>query len=497
MASTRYLRPTGRIWWLAARRLWRQNTALLPMWAIIVAIPLYRIVHLPAEGGAAYLSFLATCATLTALLVPVRLRAWSVLESRRFDLLPLTALTRTLLRQAFGNPFRLLLVGSVWTLSAAGVLRLSLGATRTLLELVQLTGWSLAGVVAIEIAEERLRHRSSIVLNGALRAMLVASLVILVRFDQIHLWLTNGTIPIPHGVAAALLLGGRAALGWEVITLAASLLTTGALLLVARAVAHRYAACPPRERRTVTLAAPITALARALSPRSPASLAKELGHTVRALPFWLAHGWLFVVSAAATSGKNPALLSAAFFLWMSAAYNILGLDVPMGGLIRYELVPRPLSRTLAFRHAAILATGTLTALAALLVVAALGGLSGPRAADASPLAYVIWFAYGASTFLLVTTTGDWISAREPRAIGLRRIPRNGRGAGKAGSLLLLFIALGLTLAASAVLVMAWSAALSALEIGAAISGTPLLAISLATLTQFGLYALRLRISSRR
>lgn len=237
---------------------------------------------------------------------------------------------------------------------------------------------------------------------------------------------------------------------------------------------------------------PTRAVARAIAPHAAASFGKELGLLTRVRVYWISYAYFFVISAAVFSARNPSLFAITFLLWMGTGYNTLGPDVPLGGLLRYEIMPRPLKVTLAMRHAAVLVVSVMTAAAAFGFVVALGGLGGtePISVETSFSAYFTWFTYGASLFLLSTITGDWMSAREPRAIGLRSMNQGGMGAGTATSSILWFVAFVGTLAISGLLVIGAAMGLGALGAHTDEPGNFLLALLVASIIQLGLYGYR-------
>ncbi|MGI8507871.1 MAG: hypothetical protein ACR2MQ_00940 [Gemmatimonadaceae bacterium] len=435
---------------------------------------------------------LTAAALILALLAPSLLRVGSVLDSRRFEILPLQPFVVLLARPVFGNPFRLILTIFVLLVCGAGIAHLPLPAEQTVLEILKLLGWVLSGLVAVEIVEEVLRRTSSLLLYAVVLLLLAASLLVLAALRTVRVLLGTGSFPVMHGPMSSVLIGSDAGARWEVAAAVAPFLLFVALVTIGKVVAEKFRALPPRTSQTRVWVRPIPAVARLVAPRATASFGKELGLVIRVRVYWIGYVYFFAVSAAAFSARNPSLFAIAFLFWMAAGYNTLGPDVPMGGLLRYDLMPHVLKRTLAMRHAAVLAVSALTAAAAFGFVALIGSVGGtePRSVETSPRAYVTWLVYGASLFLLSTIMGDWVSAREPRAIALRSVVQGGVGAGTAASGIIGFVAFAGTLATSGILIVSAAMTLGALGARTDTPGNFLLAILVVSLVQIGLYAYR-------
>lgn len=477
---------------MATRRLWHQNTVLPFVFAGFAFIVMVDLTRTPAINGGVYLSVLTAAALTMALLAPSLLRVGSVLESRRFEILPLQPFVVLLARPVFGNPFRLLLTIFVLLGCGAGITHLPLLPEQTVLELLKLLGWVLSGLVAVEIVEEILRRTSSILLYAVVLLLLAASLLVLAALRMVRVLLGTGSFPVMHGPMSSALIGSDAGWRWKVTAAIAPFLLFIALFTIGKAVTEKFRALPPRTGQTRAWVRPIRAVTRVVAPRAPASFGKELGLVTRVRVYWIGYVYFFAISAAAFSARNPSLFAIAFLFWMAAGYNTLGPDVPMGGLVRYDLMPCFLKRTLAMRHAAILVVSALTAAVAFVFVALVGNVGGtePRSVETSPGAYVTWFVYGASLFLLSTIMGDWFSAREPRAIGLRSVIQGGAGAGTAASGIIGFVAFAGTLATSGILIIGAAMTLGALGAHTDKPGNFVLAILVVSLVQLGLYGYR-------
>ena len=482
----------ARLWWLATRRLWRQNTILPFAFAGLAFTVVVDLARTPAVNGGAYLSLLTVAALLTALLAPILFHAGSVLDSRRFEILPLRPFVVLLARPVFGNSFRLLLTIFVLFACGTAIAHLPLPPDQTALEVLKLLGWVLSGLAVVVIFEEILRRGSSILMYAVKLLLLAFSLPVLAAPRTVRVLLRSGSFPKLHGPLSSVLIGSDAGVRWEVAAALAPFLLFVALVAIGKAVTEKFRALPPRTGQTKAWVRPIRAVARLVAPRATASFGKELGLLIRVRAFWIGYVYFFAVSAAAFSAKTPSLFAIAFLFWIAAGYNTLGPDVPMGGLLRYDLMPRVLKRTLTMRHAAVLAVSAVTAAAAFGFVALVGSVGGSerRSVETSPSAYVTWLLYGASLFLLSTIMGDWVSAREPRPIGLRSVVQGRVGAGTAASGLVGFVALAGTVATSGILIVGAAMTLGALGANTDEPGNFLLAVLVASLVQIGLYAYR-------
>lgn len=229
-------RVIARLWWIAARRLWRKNTILPFVFAALALIVVVDLTLIPTVNGGAYLSVLTVTALTIALLAPSQLRAGSVFESQRFELLPFQPFVVLLLRAVFGNIFRILLTIFVLLGCGIGITHLSLPPEQTGLELLKLLGCGLAGLLVIEIIEGILRRTSSILLHAAVLTLLVASLAVLAALRRIRPLISAGTFPTMHGPMSSVFIGGDAGLRWELAAAAAPFVLFLALLRVGKMI---------------------------------------------------------------------------------------------------------------------------------------------------------------------------------------------------------------------------------------------------------------------
>jgi hypothetical protein len=223
-----------------------------------------------------------------------------------------------------------------------------------------------------------------------------------------------------------------------------------------------------------------TARLLAWIPLRPA-LVKELAVVLRVVVLRVNYLWIPLVTAAALYGGAPFLLAGLFLWWIGAAYNLLGPDVPRGGLVRYQLLPRSLASVFRARHAAIVLVSVILVGVAVLLVGIGGVWRPPRTGPPSPLAYPLWGMYGMTLFLLFTVTSDRISLRSPRTISMRGVIEEGTATVTFAETVLRFLSLAGTAATAAAILAGWVA-----------SSGLLTGVLLAALTHAGIYALHLR-----
>lgn len=474
----------ARIWWLSARRRWRQNSFLL---VIALGITVVHGYHTLALETAGQLSLLFGAALAVAVFLPVQLRSESILASPRFALLPYTPRFLFLLRPLFGNPFRVLLAVPALGWGITGLLWLGKG--NAVAEALQLFGWTLLGMVAAEIVDESLRRRPSLLVYQAALLVFAFASAVLAEFGELRIWADALDVHL-KGAASALLVAGNAGMVAEVLLALVLFGACAALLALGRRLAERWQYAMPGDEPRIRFAHTVTATARRVAPWAPASLTKELAMVLRVVLMRINYLWIIAVTGITLYAGAPFLLAAAFGLWIGLAYNLLGPDVPEGGLTRYHLLPTPLSRIFAFRHLAIMLVSLGCAVGTALVAGGLGWWKLPVAGAATPLAYPAWLLYGASLFLLFAVTGDYISEKFPKRIAVRNLLEENDPPGGWGQGVITLFALGATgLLAGAVLV-GWAAVPLVTSGNSAMR--VLAALPLAALTHGGIYMLHLR-----
>jgi hypothetical protein len=484
-----HARGIRRVWWLATTRLWRHNTVILPVAILFTILNAYDALRMPTRNGLVYVTLLTASALGTALLLPLYLRAGSIFDSRRFDLLPIPPFLIFVLRPIFGNPLRLLLTASVLVWCSVGLAQVAPTPLRAALAILQLVGLVLCGTIAVEILEDLLRRWSSMVLSLLVLCAGFVALVVFGTMSRIRVVLSKETLVLPPAVTAALLRQTDKPIVSELLAAIVPFVVAAFLLALAKAITDGIAARPPRERAVYTLTSPVAVVAGILNPRSPGSFGKELAVTLRILTFWPCHVWVLVAGFLAATSGTPSVLAASFFLWSAAAYNLLGPDVPMGGLARYSLLPGRIDTVLRRRHAAVVVTALGVTLVGLCTAAALHGrLPGETYLVAA--GYLGWLLYAASTFLLSTVTGDWFSMRQPRGISVRSLMQRASGAGTASMGLTLFVAYFGTYVLSGIIALLWLAAARRIGLQDGSGSQLLLVLSFTTVTQYGVYLSR-------
>jgi hypothetical protein len=460
--------PLARIWWLSTQRRWRQNSFLL---AIALGISATHGYHTWGLQSPAQLTLLFGVALGVAMFLPALIRTENILANPRFTLLPYTPRFLFLLQPVFGNPLRFVLAASALTWGAVGLILLGRSAAEWVLELPRLLGWTLVGLALAEVIEQWLRRRASVLVYMAAVLAGISALRVLVGFASVRA--VAGELE-QHAVGPwrALLLGGGAPLAAKVLTTAVLAAVFGLLLRGGRKLVEG-----PEVRRE---ARSWTARLLAWLPVRPA-LAKELAMVLRVVVLRISYLWIPLVTAAALYGGAPFLLAGLFLWWIGAAYNLLGPDVPRGGLVRYQLLPRSLASVFRARHAAIVLVSVILVGVAVLLVGIGGVWRPPRTGPPSPLAYPLWGMYGMSLFLLFTVTSDRISLRYPRTISMRGVIEEGTATVTFAETVLRFLSLAGTAATAAAILAGWVA-----------SSGLLTGVLLAALTHAGIYALHLR-----
>lgn len=407
--------------------------------------------------------------------LPAHIRTENILANSRFALLPYTPRFLFVLQPVFGNPLRFVLVASALAWGAAGLAWVQGGAVWAL-EVLQLLGWTLVGLALAELIDEWLRQRASVLVYMAM--MLGGIVAIQLLADRATLRTVAGELErYAAGPWRALLLGGAGPLAAEVLMAAALAAAFGLLLHAGRRLAGHSAV--QKEARSWT------ACLLAWIPLRPA-LIKELALVLRVVVLRVSYLWIPLVTAGALYSGAPVLLAGLFLWWIMAAYNLLGPDVPRGGLVRYQLLPRSLASIFRARHAAIVLVSISLASLAVLLVAAAGVWRMPRSGPESLLAYPLWGMYGVSLFLLFTVTSDRISLRYPRTISMRGVMEE-----RTATVTFTETVLGL-------LSLAGTATIAVAILGGWIARFGLLTgVLLAALTHVGIYALHLRTHLRR
>lgn len=439
----------------------------------------------------------AAAALVVVMFAPIHFRIEGIIDSARIALLPISARTRFLLGALFGGGWRAMLALIVFVILGVAMGGARLHATARLLETAQLGAWTVAAILAGRAVEESLRRRPSVVAFGVTAGALVAAILVLRFAPRGMVWLSSWQeLGSGSGVAAAALLATRAAAGAELVVLVGAVWGT---VLFVRLASSRLVR-PLTGVATSVLLRRIPSgntKARAFVAKTslPATVAKELAAIWRVRAFWMNHAWVLICSAPAFSAGTPQLLVAAFLLWMIAAYNLLGPDVPVGGLTRYSLLPRSLARALILRHAAILCSVAMIAIVSLAFVAVVGAVR--KTPDAPGYAaHLTWFLYGASLLLLVTVTGDWTSQRVPHAIGRTALVQSVSSSSMPALEFAFLVALAGTFTLSVLLVLMWSVVFDRLSVGAD-GVVSLAALVAATVTQTCLYGWSVRDAIKR
>lgn len=479
----------ARLWWLAAGRRWRRNAIIPVIAAALWLVLAFHTFQIPRVDAPLHGTVLFSGGLLFALFLPSQLRGESLLASTRWVLLPYTPRWLWTLRPLFGDPLRILLVIPVVVWGTIGVFRLDLGPFRAGLETAQLVGWAAAGVVIAEVADELLRRRVSLILLMAQIVLFAVGLNVLLqsRGQREALW--GGMLP--REPWSALLLGGAAPPRWEALAVVAALVTFGGVLAAGRAAAEYFARTPPPARRQRTWGRAVAALGRGFAPGAPASLTKEIAALVRIPVLRLDFFLIAVLAGVAGVAGTTQLLAGCFGLWFAFAYNLLGPDVPAGGLERLRLLRRSVAGTMAWRHAAVVLCSALVAGTTALLVTGIRGRWGEETLM-DVVAGAAWFAYGASLFLLVTLVGDRMSLRNPRAFRVHFVLEERTAAGGAGEGIVFLLTLILVLGVGAAVLLLIAALLPE------IVGTARLTIAaaLAALLHTAVYAVHLRVRLR-
>jgi hypothetical protein len=344
------------------------------------------------------------------------------------------------------------------------------------LDLLQLLGWVLAGLALAELIDEWLRQRASVLLYMAV--MLVGIGAIRLLADRASLQTVARELEQRAvGPWQALLVGGAGSLAAEMLTTLVLAAAFAFLLHAGRGLAGRSAV--QREARSWT--------ARLLAwiPLRPA-LVKELAVVLRVVVLRVNYLWIPLVAAGALYGGAPFLLAGSFLWWIMASYNLLGPDVPRGGLVRYQLLPGSLAGVFRARHTAIVLVSVGLASVAVLLVGVAGLWKLPRTGPASPLAYPVWGFYGASLFLLFTVTSDRISLRYPRTLSMRGVIEERMATVTFTETVLGLLSLVGTATVAVAILAGWIASFGLLT-----------GVLLAALTHAGIYALHLHTHLRR
>ncbi len=366
----------------------------------------------PSREGSLYLSGLFALALLVALFVPVIVRSRGVLDSERLRLLPITPRAFYLLRLLGNHPLRMLLALSALLWGWVGLASLPRGAGVALLEAVQLVGWAVGGIMAVQLAEDLLSPRAPMLFFLPAFLVAVEGIQLLLLYSSVHRDLIPG-LGETGGSGSVILLGGGASAGE--LALAAALLTVClALAWIGRAVAGRYARPSRPPGRATYLSRTISAVSVRIAPSAPATLWKEIALVLRLAFSRTFLAVTLVVSLTAFMTGIPWLLPAAFLGWLVFSHNLLGGDLPLGGRLRYDLLPLPLTRVFWRRHVAVLLVASLSVLMAGLIAALVGGRIPLLHAGAA-------YAFGAGLFAWQTVAGDRVSLRYPKEVGLRTL----------------------------------------------------------------------------
>ena len=479
------MRLIARIWWLSAQRRWKQNVALLLIASVLSGLHGYHTLNLP-DASPGLLTLLFAAALGVALFLSVQIRGENILASPRIALLPFAPRALFLLRPVFGNPLRVLLIVSALAWGLLGMVQLE--AASQVIETLQLLGWILVGVAAIEIAEDVLRRRASLLVYGATVLGFAVAVTVLAGLQDYIPWAEALQQRLQGSGWQALLVGSTAPLKAEVGVVFILAGTSIMLLRTGQQLAERWERSGPPAESRGQFAGLLPRVARRVVPSAPASFTKELALTLRVVLLRINYLWIPVVVGIAFYGGVPFLFAAMFGYWIGLSYNLLGPDVPRGGLVRYQLLPAPLSRTLAYRHGAIVLVSVALAIGLILLAGAAGIWRLPASGPATRLAYPLWLLYGTSLFLLFVVTGDRISRRFPRRIAVRNLLEEGSPAGGWKEGVATLFAMGATAAIAALVLGVWSAVPFSSD-----SGTRLLvALPFAALTHGLIYRAHLR-----
>jgi hypothetical protein len=404
-----------RLWGTMAVRSWRdQALQLLTAGVVLLALG-YHLLSAPRGSGGEYLSGLLGGSLVTALFFPVILRSADVLSSARFRILPVTPKTFFLLQLLLGNPLRTLLTAIVLCWGVVGLVIGRASAVVLAAEIVQLMAGMLTGVMAVQTAESLCRR-------FAPGFFYLLSLFLGWMGFQVVLFYGDAYADLAiHGLAASadnprawLLLGEGGTASAEILLALALLGACVAAVRLAWSVVERGDR-PTSPSRVPRLGRAVSWLAAGVSPGSPASFGKELALALRLSGSRALLSIAFGTAVFAFLAEVPLFLPVGFLGLVTLSHNLLGADLPLGGDLRYRLLPGSVRGLFWRRHAAL----ALVALVCVVGAAAL--VAGVTGRGFHLLTGVIALAFGMSLFAVSTVPGDRVSIRAPKALGLRAV----------------------------------------------------------------------------
>lgn len=189
---------------------------------------------------------------------------------------------------------------------------------------------------------------------------------------------------------------------------------------------HRKASSAPLVRRRTT---------RFPSLPLPAAVRKELMLLRRVSSTRTSIVLVCGIAALTAVTQSPLLLIAIIIPWLALSINLLGPDLPLGGITRYVLMTVSLRCVLIWRHVAILSLTVVTAAFTLFILIVLGQLLGIRLH--TPAAFLPHLGaallYAVSTYALFIIPGEYFSVRYPQPITRRRSRFGVGNAGRAST----------------------------------------------------------------
>jgi hypothetical protein len=403
----------ARLWGTAVVRGWRDEVPQLLTLVVVFAAQAYYTLGTPPVQERLYVGGLFAAGLLVASFVPVIFRSENVFSSLRLRILPIPARRLFLLYLLFGAPLRTLVVASslLWGITGLVLVRATVPAPGAVV--FQYVSWAVATMIGMQVAEDVFRRRLPTMFYLVSLLLGLMALQVLVFYSDafpevvVDLWSETGQRLewLSSG-------DGNAVIEWLWALVMACVAAGLAHLGVKMAARADRPMVPPR--RTTRFHRLLDVVAGRISPGAPASYRMELALLSRVAfsrALWII---TFGIAAVATFADAPVLLPLAFFGWITFSHNLFGADIPLGGDVRFTLLPPDRLRRFRRRHTAIGLVATLCVATA----AAAAFLFGrqPRIGWAG----ATWL-YGISLFALSTVVGDRVSSSLPKPIGLNAV----------------------------------------------------------------------------
>ena len=403
-------------WRIAFLRTWGSNS-VIALIVVIIVIAFSRAVTSPALWSSPLRATAALALGLSSVMLVGRgTYRGSLFRSSRFELAPLDGDALLAARIALGNPVRTVVAVAVllW-----GV-RVILACDRGIPEFAVDACFLLALIAITLVVDDWLTRIRGSAARVLLSGWVFVSYIALLVWAR---WLFAQSVSVGRDsgsfAAGALFTSSETATHfvWTLIIVATFAIVMSAARRGSRTAHARLSGQKSRQSR----------------PDEPSFARADTGEQVTAEPRmrWASrelavlarfrYGQVALLIALGASllaflNDAPLVLTLVNVGWIGAAYEMLGVDIPHRGVIRYRITGTSERRVIVRRHIAMTAATLSVVIITYALLYMVGDVARTVPTPRSLGSHIVSLFYGTSVYYLLTLTGDYISLRNPRAI---------------------------------------------------------------------------------